>query len=188
MCRLETLLCLSPGVAGEVYCFPRYQLIFSFGRRVIYHSKGLWEYIPKSIPFVCTTIFKQIFFKRIAKRELNIDQIAMCYIYQWIHLNKLYKLMKFFFFQISFIFRNFCRKPKILVENQKVFKRIERRECWSNCNVLCINGFVSTSFTNCWNLFSKFQISFRNFGRKPKNIQTNREAWILVKVKCSYYI
>ena len=34
-------------VTGEVYCFPRRQLIFSFGRRVIYHLKGLWEYIMK---------------------------------------------------------------------------------------------------------------------------------------------
>ena len=42
-----------PGVTGEVYCFPRRQLIFSFGRRVIYHLKGLWEYISKSIPSVC---------------------------------------------------------------------------------------------------------------------------------------
>ena len=41
------LLCLPPSVTGEVYCFPRRQLIFSFGRRVIYYSKGLWEYIPK---------------------------------------------------------------------------------------------------------------------------------------------
>ena len=47
-------------VTGEVYCFPRRQLIFRFGRRVIYHSKGLWEYIPKSIPSVCTTILKLI--------------------------------------------------------------------------------------------------------------------------------
>ena len=38
-----------PSVTGEVYCFPRLQLILSFGRRVIYHLKGLWEYIPKSI-------------------------------------------------------------------------------------------------------------------------------------------
>ena len=30
-----------PSVTGEVYCIPRRQLIFSFGRRVIYHSKGL---------------------------------------------------------------------------------------------------------------------------------------------------
>ena len=35
-----------PSVTGELY-FPRRQLIFSFGGRVIYHSKGLLEYIPK---------------------------------------------------------------------------------------------------------------------------------------------
>ena len=57
----EAWLCLPPSVTGEVYCFPRRQLIFSFGRRVIYHLKGLWEYNPKSIPSVCTTtIFKRI--------------------------------------------------------------------------------------------------------------------------------
>ena len=28
-------LCLPPSVTGEVYCFPRRQLIFNFGRRVI---------------------------------------------------------------------------------------------------------------------------------------------------------
>ena len=42
------------------YCFPRRQLIFSFGRRVKYHLNGFREYIPKSIPSVCTTIFKRI--------------------------------------------------------------------------------------------------------------------------------
>ena len=36
------LLCPPPpSVTGEVYCFPRRQLIFSLGRRVIYHLKGL---------------------------------------------------------------------------------------------------------------------------------------------------
>ena len=49
-----------PSVMGEVYCFPRRQLIFSFGRRVINHLKGLWEYIPKLFASVCTTIFKRI--------------------------------------------------------------------------------------------------------------------------------
>ena len=38
---------------------PTNQLIFSFGRRVIYHSKGFWEYIPKLILTVCTTIFNE---------------------------------------------------------------------------------------------------------------------------------
>ena len=32
-----------PSVTGEVYCFPRRQLIFSFGWRVIYHLKVLSE-------------------------------------------------------------------------------------------------------------------------------------------------
>ena len=35
------LLCLSPSVTGEVYCFPHCQLIFIFDRRVIYHLKVL---------------------------------------------------------------------------------------------------------------------------------------------------
>ena len=34
-------LCLPPSVMAEVYCFPRRLLIFSFGSRNIYHSKGL---------------------------------------------------------------------------------------------------------------------------------------------------
>ena len=54
--------------------------------------------------------------------------------------------------------------------------------------MLYINGFVSTSSTNKWRVFFSyqwirvnelyklmknfFQIGFRNFGRKPKNIQT----------------
>ena len=45
-----------PSVTGKVYFFPRCQLIFSFDRRIIYHSKGLWEYIPKSIPSVRISI------------------------------------------------------------------------------------------------------------------------------------
>ena len=45
-----------PSVTGEIYCFPRHQLIFSFGRRVIYHLKGIWENIPKSISYVCLSV------------------------------------------------------------------------------------------------------------------------------------
>ena len=52
-----TWLCIPPSVTGKVYCFPRRQLIFIFDRRVMYRLNGLWEYIPKSIPSVCTTIF-----------------------------------------------------------------------------------------------------------------------------------
>ena len=58
---VTSYLYLAPSVGGEVYCFPRRQLIFSFDRLkyiyiiwyiyisfdCIYHLKGLWEYIPK---------------------------------------------------------------------------------------------------------------------------------------------
>ena len=35
---------------------------------------------------------------------MNIDQISMCYVYQWIRLDKLYKLMESFFFNCGFFF------------------------------------------------------------------------------------
>ena len=34
---------------------------------------------------------------------------------------------------------------------------------------------------------SIFQISFQNYGQKTKNIQKNREAWILIKLQCVVY-
>ena len=50
------------------------------------------------------------------------------FIYHWICLNKLYKLMESFFkFLISFEF---------LAENQNFIKRIAKLEYWSKCNVL----------------------------------------------------
>ena len=79
-----------PSVTGEVYCFPRRQLIFSFDRRVVYYLKGLWEYIPRSIPFVCTTIFKRIAWLCFYLKMFDV-------IHQWICLNELYKPMEFFF-------------------------------------------------------------------------------------------
>ena len=36
-------------------------------------------------------------------------------------------------------------------------------------------------------LFFLISNSFSNISQKPKNIQTNREAWILVKVQCVIY-
>ena len=35
--------------------------------------------------------------------------------------------------------------------------------------------------------FYKFQISFQIIGRKPKNIQTNSEEWVLVRMQCVIY-
>ena len=79
----------------EVYCFPHHQLIFRFGRRVIYHSKGLSEYIHseilKSIIFVCLY--------HVLKTNTWPLFLSLIFdvIYQWICLDKLYKQMESFF-------------------------------------------------------------------------------------------
>ena len=128
------LLCLPPSVTGEVYCFPRRQQIFIFGRRIIYHSKGLWEYIPKSIQSlclsVCTTIFERIaglsfYLKVWCCTSMDSSQRAL-------------QINVRLFFQIRF--RISVRKPNNI--------QTERCEFWSKCNMLNINGFVSTSATN----------------------------------------
>ena len=136
----------SLSVTGEVYCFPRRQLIFSVGNRVIYHSKGLclWEYIPKSIPSVCTTIFKRIAGLHCYSKSLMYTSIDS----SWRALQTNGK----FFFQISNSSLNYWPKT------EKYLEQTENRGYWSYCNVLCINGFVSTSSTNKWKVF------FFNFG------------------------
>ena len=58
-----------------------------------------------------------------------------CVVYQWIRLNELYKLIESFFSKFEFVFQ-------ILAENRKMFKKIERREYWSNCNVLAIYQWI----------------------------------------------
>ena len=139
VCKLrKKKLCLPPSVTGEVYCFPRHQLIFSFDWRVIYHLKGLWEYILKSIPSVCSTIFKRIVGHHFYPESLMLN------INRFVSSSSINKYKAFFKFQISFW--NFGRKPRILTE--KKIKRIARREYWSKGNVLYINGFVLTSSTN----------------------------------------
>ena len=80
-----------PYMTGDVYWFPRRQLIFSFGRRVIYNSTCLWEYILKLIPSVCTTIFKRLCFY---PKSFDV-------IHQWVHMNELCK----FQFRIIKIFK-----------------------------------------------------------------------------------
>ena len=47
-------LCLFPSVTGEVYCFPRRQFIFSFGRRVTFLKRlaGLGFYLKSSMLYI----------------------------------------------------------------------------------------------------------------------------------------
>ena len=49
-----------------------------------------------------------------------------------------------------------------MAKNRKIFKLKVRREYWSKCKVLYINGFVSTSSTNWWKAFFKFWNHFSN--------------------------
>ena len=83
--------------------------------------------------------------------------------HQWICFNEFYKLMEWFF-QISckFVFG-------LMAEHRKKFKRIARREYWSKCNVLYINGFVLTSSTNKWKAFFKFVFELLAENRKIFN-------------------
>ena len=74
-------------------------------------------------------------------------------------------------FRIFFLF---------LAENQKIFKRIARREFWSNCNCyISMNSSQQALQTN------DIQI-FKILAEKLKKIQTNGEAWILIGLQCVY--
>ena len=62
-----------------------------------------------------------------------------------------------------------------------IFKRVDGLGFYFKFLMLFINGFVSTSSTNKWKAFLKFQIRFPIIDRKPKNIGTNSVARILIK-------
>ena len=134
-----------PNVTGEVYCFPRRQLVFSFDRRVIYHSKGLWEYIPKSI--LSVRLYHDL--QTNSGTFFIINLWCYTYINGFVSTSSTNKWKAFFKIQIRF-----------RINARKIFKRITRREHRSNCNVLYINGFVSTISIKLWKHFSNFRIIF----------------------------
>ena len=92
------------GVMG-VYCFPRRQLIFSFGRHVIYHSKGLWEYIPKSI--LSVRLYHNL---QTNSWTSFLSKSLLLYINGFISTSFTNKRKAFFKFRNSS--RNFIRLPK----------------------------------------------------------------------------
>ena len=145
-----------PTETWEVYCFPRRQLIFSFDMRVLC-TYLIWNVLGST--FKIDSVRLSTIFKRI--EGLCFYVICFDVMHQWICFDELYKLMQSFFFQI--FFSNFWPK-----HNFFFFKRIESREYWSNCIVLYVNVFVWISSTNYWKAFFTFQISFQNFGWKPK--------------------
>ena len=172
-------LCLLPSVTGEVYCFPRRQLIFSFGGCVIYHLKGLWEYIPKSVPSVCTSVCTTVF-KRIAGLSFYPKSL-MLYINEFVSTSSTKKWKAFFFSYITDQFSKFWLKTEKYPKKWRGVNIGQISMCYISMDL------SQRALQTNWDLFFKFQISSRNFGRKPKNIQTNREAWILIKVQCVIY-
>ena len=55
--------------------------------------------------------------------------------------------------------------------------------------MLSINRFVLTSTKKLMENFFQISNSFSNYvDRRRKNIQMNREAWILMKVQCVVYL
>ena len=168
---------LPPSIRGGIFCFPRRQLIFIFDRRVngvIYYLKGLWEYIPKSILSVCTTIFK-----RIAGVCFYL-KCLMLYINLFVSTSSTEKIKSFFFkFQINF--QIIGRKPKNIQMNS---------EAWILIRVQCVIYQwirLDKLYKLMETFFFKFRIRFQIIERKPKNIQTNSEARILLKFHCIIY-
>ena len=79
---------------------------------------------------------------------------------------------------------NFKLVFDILVKNWKIFKRIERCEYWSNCDVLAIYQWIRLDkLYKQMGRFSKFQIRFRINGLKSvrlyHDLQTNSWASFL---------
>ena len=123
---------------------------------------------------VCTTIFKRIAGLCFYPKSLMFYNICLNLSRQALQNNEK-------------IIWNSEIVSELMTENRKIFKLIARREYWFNYNMLYVNGFVPTSSTNLWKAFFKFRICFRIIDRKPKNIQMNRKAWILIRVQCVVY-
>ena len=149
-------LCLPYSVTGDVYCWPRRQLIFISGRRVIYHSKGFGEYIPISIPSICTAIFKRIAGICFYPKSLMLCINGFVSTSSKKQMTSFFQISIFFFFviqnskiiKIILLIQEDNKAFHVLTENREFFIRITRLKYWSNCNVIYIEGFFTTSSTN----------------------------------------
>ena len=135
-------ICMAPfpGVMKEEYCF---------------------FYSPTNFPFwlACHLSFKRSFrvLSEIDSVCLSVpwssnEQLAFVFI-----LNHLCYISMNLSQTISTIYSNFEFIFKFLVENPK---KIKLHEYWLKCYVLYINGFVPTSSTNKWKVFTNFNFFF----------------------------
>ena len=89
----------------------------------------------------------------------------MLYLHQWIRLNELYKLMKSIIKISEFLFE-ILGKPKIIKKNSEE-RILIKLQCVMHQWIR-----LDESYKQMKSFFFQSQISFWNFGRKSKNIQT----------------
>ena len=75
--------------------------------------------------------------------------------------------------------RDLQTNGKLFSNSEVFFKRIARCGYWPNCNVLCINGLVSTSSTNYWFFFQITKLIFEILAENQKIFKriARREYW-----------
>ena len=151
----RSALCLPPSVMGEVYCFPRRQLIFSFFKRVISFERPLR--VHSEIVSVCITIFELMVGLCLYPKSLML------------HIDIFVTTSS----AKSYIFTKFQIVFESMAENRKILKQIVRRKYWSKRNVLYINELVTTSSTNKLKAFLKISDSFSLLAENQKFIQMN---------------
>ena len=81
------------------------------------------------------------------------------------------------------LFSNF----QFLAEDQNFFKGILRSEYWSNCNVLYMYQWISLDklYKLMESLFFFLNSFFELLAENSKNILTNSDVWITIKVQYS---
>ena len=91
------------------------------------------------------------------------------------------ELWKVFFFQISYLFVS-----EILAENRKNIRTNSEAGILIKVQCFMYQWILLDKFYKLMEVFSYFEfvLEIVAIGRKPENIRTNREAWILMKVQC----
>ena len=78
----------------------------------------------------------------------------------------------------KFFFSNFDIVFELMAENQRIFKRIARREYWSKCNVLYINGSSWQALETIENFFSIFELAFELLAETEKYLTNNKVGFM----------
>ena len=145
-----------PSVTGKLYCFPLRQLIFSFGRCVVCHSKGLSSRVHSEINSVC--LYHDLQTNSWSSFLNSIFDVM----HQWIRLDKIYNFIENFFPNFGLVF-------KFLAKNWN-FSNELRGVNIDHSAMCCVSMDLPWQALQTNGLF---QISFRITDWKPKFFRTN---------------